>query len=137
MLEWNSNYATGVPAIDVQHKVLFNNINGIEKLLGKVEIDKAEANRLLEFLEQYAAQHFKDEETCMACFHCPAHEKNKVEHGQFLNVVRYWRAEYLAATRTREALERLHATVVWWINNHILKLDIQLRDCVGLKAQMN
>ena len=73
----------------------------------------------------------------MSRFHCPAHEKNKLEHGQFLNVVRYCRAEYVAATPTREALERLHATVVWWIKNHILKVDIQLRDCVGLNARMN
>ncbi len=137
MLEWNSNYATGVPAIDIQHKALFDTINRIEKLLGKGAIDRAEADHLLEFLEQYAAQHFKDEEACMSRFHCPAHEKNKVEHGQFLNVVRYCRAEYAATTPTREALERLHATVALWINSHILKLDIQLRDCVGLKAQMN
>ena len=137
MLEWNSNYATGVPAIDIQHKALFDAINRIEILVGKAEIDRAEADHLLEFLEQYAALHFKDEETCMSRFHCPAHEKNKVEHGQFLNVVRYCRAEYAATTPTREVLERLHATVVLWINSHILKLDIQLRDCVELKAQMN
>ena len=134
MLEWNSTYATGVPEIDSQHKVLFDTINEIEKLLGKGELDKAEANRLLEFLEQYAVKHFKNEETCMACFHCPAHEKNKVEHGQFQSVLQYWRAEYVDTTRTPEALERLHATLVWWIHNHILKLDIQLRDCVAVKA---
>ena len=52
MLEWNSNYATGVPAIDLQHKVLFDSINRIEKLLDTVEVDRAEAVRLLEFLEQ-------------------------------------------------------------------------------------
>jgi len=137
MLEWSSDYETGVQAIDIQHKVLFDTVNRIERLLGKVEIDRAEADYLLEFLEQYATQHFKSEETCMARFHCPAHGKNLVEHGQFLNVVRYCRAEYAATTPTREVLERLHATVVWWINSHILKVDIQLRDCVELKAQMN
>lgn len=137
MLEWNPDYETGVPAIDTQHRVLFDTINRIEMLLNKVDIDRGEADYLLEFLEQYAAQHFKSEETCMARYHCPAHGKNKMEHEQFLNVVRYCRTEYAATTPKRELLERLHATVVWWINNHILKVDIQLRDCVGLNAQMN
>jgi hemerythrin len=51
--------------------------------------------------------------------------------------VKFCRAEYAASTPTRELLERLHATSVWWIKNHILKVDIQLRDSVELEAQMN
>ena len=137
MLEWNSDYETGVSAIDTQHRVLFNTINRIELLLAKVDIDRGEADYLLAFLEQYAAQHFNGEETCMARYHCPSHSKNKQEHGQFLNVVKFCRAEYAASTPTREVLERLHATSVWWIKNHILKVDIQLRDSVELEAQMN
>jgi hemerythrin len=137
MLEWKPDYETGVPVIDTQHKVLFDTINRIETLLGKAEIERAEAEYLLDFLEQYATQHFKGEEACMARFHCPAHGKNRMEHEQFLNVVRYCRLEYVATTATREVLERLHATVVWWINSHILKVDVQLRDCLGLNAQMN
>ena len=30
----------------------------------------------------------------------------------------------------RDLLQRLHTTLVWWINSHILKVDIQLKDCV-------
>ena len=39
MLEWKSDYETGVPAIDLQHKVLFDHINRLEKLLNEAEID--------------------------------------------------------------------------------------------------
>jgi hemerythrin len=137
MLEWKPDYETGVPAIDTHHKVLFDNINQLGKLLDKAEIERAESDYLLEFLEQYAAQHFKAEETCMARYRCPAHAKNKTEHGQFLNVVRYCRTEYAATTAAREVLERLHASLVWWIKNHILKVDAQLKDYTGLKAQVN
>ena len=33
----------------------------------------------------------------------------------------------------RDLLQRLHTTLVWWINSHILKVDIQLKDCVQSK----
>jgi hemerythrin len=131
MLEWKPDYETGVPAIDTQHKVLFDTINRIEQLLGNVAVDRAGTDYLLEFLEEYAAQHFKDEETCMARYHCPAHAKNKEEHEQFLNVVRRCRSECMITNPTWEVLEKLHTTVAWWINNHILNVDIQLRGCLG------
>jgi hemerythrin len=130
MLEWKSEYETGVPAIDTQHRVLFDNINRLGKLLDKVLIERAEADYLLKFLENYAEQHFKGEETCMARFRCPAHARNKKEHGEFLNILRFARNQYEATSAPREVLLRLHESMVWWINNHILKVDIQLKDYV-------
>jgi len=31
-------------------------------------------------------------------------------------------------------LQRLHETLVWWINQHILQVDTQLKDCPGVKT---
>ena len=137
MLEWNPDYETGVLAIDTQHKVLFDTINRIEKLLGKEEFDRAETDYLLKFLEQYAAQHFKAEETCMARYHCPVHTKNQEEHEQFLKIVRHSKSECATATPIREALERLHATAVWWINSHILKVALQLKGRVAPEISLD
>ena len=131
MLEWNSDYETGVPELDTQHKVLFDNINRIGKLLDKPEIDRAEAAYLLKFLEQYATQHFSGEETCMARFHCPAHGRNKKEHEMFLEILKIAKSEFESVTMPRKVLERLHESMVWWINDHILKVDIKLKGFVG------
>jgi hemerythrin len=131
MLEWTSDYETGVPELDAQHKVLFDNINRLEKLLEKPEIVPAEAASLLEFLEQYAAQHFVGEETCMARFHCPAHARNKKEHEMFLHILKIARGEFESAAKPRSVLERLHENMAWWINDHILKIDVKLKPCVG------
>jgi hemerythrin len=130
MLEWKSDYETGVPELDTQHKVLFDNINRIGKLLDKPDIERAEAAYLLQFLEQYAAQHFSGEETCMARFHCPAHERNKNEHEMFLEILKIARGEFESTTLPKPVLERLHESMVWWINDHILKVDIKLKGCV-------
>ena len=133
MLEWKSEYETGVPEIDTQHKVLFDNINRLGKLLDKEDIERAEADYLLDFLKQYVVQHFKNEENCMARFHCPAHAKNKDQHAQLQNALAHFNTEYAALGPLRELLQRLHTTLVWWINSHILKVDIQLKDCAASK----
>ena len=133
MLEWKADYETGVPAIDTQHKVLFNHINRLEEVLKKSENERAEADYLLAFLENYAEQHFKGEETCMARFRCPAHAKNKEEHKQFMDFLVFGKSLYQSSGSPKEVLERLHESMVWWINNHILKVDVQLKDRVRLK----
>jgi hemerythrin len=134
MLEWKPAYETGVPEIDTQHKVLFDNINRLGKLLDKAEVDRAEADYLLKFLENYAEQHFKGEESCMARYRCPAHNRNKEEHAQFRTILGFAIGQYETATTPKMVLTRLHDSMVWWISNHILKVDIQLKSCVGSKA---
>jgi len=133
MLEWKSDYETGVPAIDTQHQVLFDNINRLEMALYREEIERSEADYLLSFLDRYAEQHFKGEETCMARFRCPAHAKNKQEHADFLNILRFAKGQYEISATPKEVVERLHESMIWWIHNHILKVDMQLRGCTGVK----
>jgi len=133
MLEWKSEYETGVPEIDTHHKVLFDNINRLGKLLDKTEIEQAEADYLLDFLQHYVASHFKYEETCMARFRCPNHAKNREQHTQLQNALAHFKEDYTVHGPLRDLLHRLHTTLVWWINSHILKVDIQLKDCVRSK----
>jgi len=130
MLEWKPDYETGVPVIDTQHKVLFDNINWLGTLLDKEEIEEVEADYLLDFLRQYVTQHFQHEEACMARFRCPSHAKNKEQHDQLINALSHFNQEYELHGPLKDMLQRLHTTLVWWINSHILKVDIQLKNCV-------
>jgi hemerythrin len=134
MLEWKSDYETGVSAIDTQHKVLFDNINRLGQLLDKEDIERAEADYLLKFLENYAEQHFKGEETCMARYRCPAYAKNKEEHAQFLTILGFAVGQFETSTTPKDVLQRLHESMAWWIRNHILKVDVQLKNFAGGKA---
>jgi len=134
MLEWKADYETGVAVIDTHHKVLFDNINRLEKLLDKEEIEEVEADYLLDFLRHYVTQHFQHEETCMARFRCPSRAKNKEQHDQLINALSYFNQEYELHGPLKDMLQRLHTTLVWWINSHILKVDVQLKDCVQSKV---
>jgi len=131
MLEWKPDYETGVAAIDTQHKVLFDHINRLGKLVESDEIERSQSDYLLKFLEDYAVQHFNGEETCMARFRCPAYGKNKEDHALFLNILKFCKAEYESSPRPKAMLERLHESMVWWINQHILTVDVQLKDSVA------
>jgi hemerythrin len=133
MLEWKSDYETGVLSIDEQHKVLFDHINQLGQLLEKEKIDRAEAHNLLTFLENYAKRHFNGEENCMARFRCPAYAKNKEDHALFLNMFEFYTGQDEITSTSKATLERLHQSMVWWINQHILKVDIQLKDSVEVK----
>lgn len=136
MLEWKSDYETGMPAIDAQHKVLFEHINRLGKFVKTGEIQRSEADYLLTFLENYAVQHFNGEEACMARFQCPAYERNKEDHALFLNVLRFCKTEYKTTDQPKETLERLHESMRWWINQHILKVDVRLKDSISAKQNM-
>jgi hemerythrin len=131
MLEWKTDYETGVPELDAQHKVLFDTINRLGKLLERPEIERSKVGYLLASLEDYAGRHFNGEETCMARFQCPAHGRNKKEHEMFLHILGIARGEFESTTAPKEVLERLHESMVWWISDHILKVDVQLKSCVG------
>ena len=48
----------------------------------------------------------------------------------FLEILKIARGEFESATKPRQVLERLHESMVWWINDHILKVDIKLKGVV-------
>ncbi|MCI5149366.1 MAG: hypothetical protein D3916_08260, partial [Candidatus Electrothrix sp. MAN1_4] len=67
-LQWDSKkYNTGFPHIDKQHQELFEGINGLILFLkqSSPKKDKENVEKILEmlnFLAEYAQQHFRDEE---------------------------------------------------------------------------
>ena len=85
---------------------------------------------LVEFLENYADTHFNEEEGCMERYRCPAHQKNKEAHEQFRTFFKEFKARYQAKGFRREILLELHKTLSQWIEEHILRVDTQLRACI-------
>jgi len=127
MLQWSSLYETGVPLVDAQHKVLFENINKLEEMTRQSEIHPRDVDRLVAFLEGYVVNHFNFEEQCMKRYHCPAHEENKRAHAQFLDAFGKLKAEYLVQGPTHAFLTKLNGAASNWIHNHILKIDMKMK----------
>ena len=133
MLLWNEEFATGLDAIDKQHKMLIDHINRLEEMLATAKPTREEiefAHSLVHFLESYADTHFKFEEQCMERYRCPAHAQNKEAHAKFLGFFCRFKKGFKAEGFRLEAFKELHQMASSWITDHILRIDTQLKPCV-------
>ena len=134
MIVWDEKFATGSETVDGQHKMLILHINQLGEMLKHFQAGPRNiqfASSLVAFLEQYAATHFKFEEQCMECCHCPAHALNKEQHGQFIEFFRRFHKQYQAEGFSVEAFENLHRMTSDWIISHILRVDTQMKPFTG------
>jgi hemerythrin len=133
MIIWTKEFETGSAKLDQQHRVLIDNIN----LLGEqmqnpnpTPEEAASAVRLVDYLEAYANIHFKDEEQCMESYRCPAHAQNQQDHERLRGFIRNYKRLCELEGFKVELLRNLHEVFRLWINEHILKVDTQLKACI-------
>lgn len=134
MIAWTEQFATGFDKIDLQHRALINHVNHLEELLTTTNPTREECEfviQLLDFLVNYAQTHFEAEEQCMARYRCPAHEKNKQAHEQFRMFSHQFKERYQAEGFRRETILCLHSTVSRWIEEHIRRVDAQLKASIN------
>ena len=64
-------------------------------------------------------------------FRCPAHEQNKRGHEYFRSLIREYQKRFAREGFSVELLQKLHAAARAWIQDHILKIDTQLREVIS------
>ena len=117
--EWKNEYSLGIPAIDLQHKRIFDCIARIAQ--GATDDDRLRAEAEIIKLLVLLKEHFFLEESMMKKFYYPELEQHIEEHRQFHSDV-----HHLAQTSLmkkggvpREALKIAHK----WLTEHILVSD--------------
>jgi hemerythrin len=133
MILWTKQFETGSAKLDGQHRLLIDNINLLEEQLYSTNPTKEElgfAIHLVDYLEAYANIHFKGEEACMESYRCPAYGKNQQEHERFRGFICDYKRQCEVAGFNVELLRKLHQVMRAWIEDHILKVDTQLRPCI-------
>jgi hemerythrin len=134
MIIWNAQFKTGSDTIDQQHQILIHNINHLECMLGETSPTKetwAFLINLLDFLECYTRQHFRFEEGCMEQHRCPVHAANKQAHETFLAFFKQFKEDTRRNGIRPDAIRTLHQTISQWIQEHILRVDTQLKPCLN------
>lgn len=128
MVEWKSDYATGVRDVDEQHQKLFMMVNDFEQ---SVRTNQAESSfeGALKFLANYVAVHFKCEEGCMAAMRCPSAAANKEAHAQFLRVFRNFVKRLKTEGYSKALASELLQTMQQWLIGHICGVDLRLKQC--------
>lgn len=135
IIAWDEDrMTTGVESIDCQHQELINRINALHAAC-VAGTAKAELVTMVQFLGQYAKDHFAHEEGVMQEHRCPMRGQNKAAHAQFLK-------DY---ERLAEIVERDGATTTLvlqlkdmlgnWLTNHICKVDSGLRETAAASRQ--
>lgn len=132
MIVWNEKFETGSDKLDQQHRLLIDNINLLGELLHTTDPNPQEASfafELVDYLEAYANIHFNCEEECMDRYQCPVREKNREEHEKFRGFIHQYKKLCDLQGYRVELLRNLHDRMESWIQEHILKMDTQLKPC--------
>lgn len=121
-INWTDDLATGVNQIDNQHKELFSRINALldacHRGKGKEELDG-----ILQFLEEYVAAHFSEEEKYMVQYGFPAYSGHRSQHLEFIENLAHIKDKLKSAGPGLVTVVATNHLLVEWLRTHIRRLD--------------
>jgi hemerythrin len=129
LLRWRDSLSLNVPAIDGDHKRLFELLNRVRFLDLAGDEPQAIADALSELL-LYTQTHFRREEKLMQLGNYPELESHRRYHRQFTGKV----AEVMARFRANPSGFRVHAfyeLLANWLVDHVLGEDMKIRPYVA------
>lgn len=122
LINWNSDFALGIDAIDDQHKTLVDMINALDASSHE-EYSAEHMRHLLDRLNAYVKEHFGFEERLMAGGGCTQDlvARHFGEHAYFRSVLRDLTADFENG-RTRITVTLIEY-LVHWLLHHITVVD--------------
>ena len=128
-IQWDDKYSTGNAEIDSQHKQIFSYLDDLEDHM-KSGASQKWVESFMASLGIYTRTHFCYEEVCMRQAKCSVAAKNKDQHGKLLEAFGKAKMRFEAEGVSDELLDQLQKFLTSWLVNHIMKIDIHLKDCV-------
>jgi hemerythrin-like metal-binding protein len=131
--EWDDSLLTGIAMIDTQHQEYFRRVN--QALACAEDEREAECLKALQFVQEYALDHFDAEQNVMSFHEYPAYEGHLGQHQTFASRLDAL-SEALAAEGFRPDVgQRLNALLVEWFVRHIRTEDQRLGKYLKDKPQ--
>ena len=128
-VKWDETMSTGIASIDNQHKLLIEKLNIlVEAITNGQGSTKIEAT--LNFVQQYATQHFSDEETCMHKYQCPMATSNKYAHNKFIETFDKLKHRFEAEGPSKSLATTIQHDLIYWFIRHIRQIDVHLNPCI-------
>lgn len=131
MFEWKDNFSVNVKQIDKQHKRLFEIGHIIfekVKSYDKSEDEYDEIIKILEELKEYTIYHFKCEEELMEKYNFKGLEEHKKQHDYFISKIPEFKNQDIYIKQDKAMMNILNF-LVDWISTHILKSDMNYKEC--------
>lgn len=132
-VQWNDNLASGSSEIDTQHKELFQRINNLLALFEKGSAGREDVSRIVQYLTDYVALHFGNEEKYMATYSYSSMTAHKAQHEQFVKNFMKLKDRMLLEGITPGLAEETKELCVDWLINHIKYSDRALGLFLKLK----
>ena len=123
-LEWTQALSVGVEEIDAQHRELFRRaarlLDGIRK--GEPE----ELGGLVDFLYEYAVEHFGAEEEQMRRTRFPGYLRHKAEHDRFISDLLALAGEHERKGAGAFMALKVNQWLAEWLREHVSGTDTEL-----------
>jgi hemerythrin len=121
-ISWTDDLAVGVAMVDDQHKQFFKAANGLADAMWEGR-GKEEVGRTLDFLTEYAAQHFRDEENLMTKHNYPQLSAQQSAHVVFNKQMKDLQDRYRGGESASTISIELLNGACEWFRNHIRIMD--------------
>ena len=125
-IAWSADLETGYETIDLQHKRIFKLLSDLVEVGEKKEETEYVLEKTLDFLIDYVAIHFADEEQLQIEFKYPAYEEHKKFHDNFKTVVGEFRQKYETDGASDALNTEVNSTIVIWLIKHIKGEDAKM-----------
>ena len=125
MIIFTEDLKTFVPEIDKQHKELIDLLNNLVAMGPRLQ-DKEAAEEALEFLGNYIAKHFNEEEKLMAETGYTKLDWHLNWHAGYIKKYEGLVEEYENNGPSGEFTQILNDFIIKWIIRHIQNVDVEL-----------
>lgn len=135
MFKWKDEFSINVNSIDEQHQKLFEIGNSLYNIISiKDGIDRYdEIMEILYEMRDYAIYHFDYEEKLMKDNGYSSFDKHKKQHDAFIAKVNSIESEDVDEKQKKIGMD-LIIFIANWIENHILKTDMEYKDYLNGKG---
>lgn len=124
LVDWSRDFETGLPWQDEQHRELFNRLMALHEAIEKRQ-SREVVVQTLDFLDDYVASHFGQEEELMQKFSYPEKERHLAAHEEFkLMLVMFH--HFVTRTRKLVLAAKVRAELNQWFLTHIQTTDKRL-----------
>ncbi len=133
MIAWDASLETGIAELDEQHRLIFAKAGAV---LGAAGVPgAAEVGRTLEFLLDYAAEHFRTEERYMELAGYPDLRPHAAAHADLTARLEAISRTHQGGADPTTVARDLKALVQGWLADHIRRKDRALATFLSLRRR--
>jgi len=126
-LEWQEDLATGIETIDAQHKGIFARFEALNTACDG-GCAKEELINLMGFLEDYAREHFRDEEKALLEAAYPDLSVQQENHQIFLREIAALKRKIDESEPGMAEIMETKRLLIRWLIQHIRQMDMAFVD---------